>query len=93
MSAKIVLLERFASTIHKPSAFSQRVTPPITCPLCGGTHFIKALAEEFTNTGYGSMEFRSLTAGFQALSVYVLPLRDAHACPGSDGGVPLQRRS
>jgi hypothetical protein len=45
----------------------------MTCPSCGSTHFIKALAEEFSNTGYGSAEFRSLSTGFQPLSVYVCP--------------------
>ena len=43
----------------------------MTCPSCGSTHFIKALAEEFSNTGYGSVEFRALSTGFQPLSVYV----------------------
>ena len=42
----------------------------MTCPSCGSTHFIKALAEEFSNTGYSSAEFRSLTTGFQPPSVY-----------------------
>ena len=72
MPAKIALPERFATTtIENPSAFSRRVTPPMTCPSCGSTHFIKAPAEEFSNAGYGSAEFRSLTAGFQTLSAYV----------------------
>ena len=71
MPAKIALPERFASTIENPSAFSPRVTPPMTCPSCGSTHFVKALAEEFSNTGYGSAEFRALSTGFQPLSVYV----------------------
>ena len=43
----------------------------MACPSCGSTHFIKALPEEFSNAGYGSAEFRSLTPGFQTLSVYV----------------------
>ena len=70
VASKDCVTRTFASTIRKPSAFSQRVTPPMTCPSCGSTHFIKALAEEFSNTGYGSAEFRALT-GFQPLSVYV----------------------
>ena len=69
VASKDCVTRTFASTIENPSAFSQRVTPPMACPSCGSTHFIKALAEEFSNNGYGSAEFRALS--FQPLSVYV----------------------
>ena len=98
MPTKSALPERFASTIENPSAFSRRVTPPMTCPSCGSTHFIKALAEEFSNTGYGSAEFRSLTAGSQPLSVYVclcgtpMPVNGlSHAADVQYGNTPKGR--
>ena len=50
---------------------SPQVTSPMVCEACGSTHFVQASAEEFTNNGYGSAEFRPLTGNFQPPSVYV----------------------
>lgn len=59
------------STHEKPHLVSQRPNQPMVCAACGSTHFIKALAEEFSAGGYSSVEFRPLTAGFQPPSAYV----------------------
>jgi hypothetical protein len=63
------LQHRFTGTLKTVTPSPKAVTPPMTCHSCGSTHFIKTQAEEFSNTGYNSAEFRSLT--FQPQSVHV----------------------
>ncbi len=70
----------------------------MACEACGSTHFVQALAEEFTNNRYGSAEFRPLTGNFQPPSVYVclcgtpMPVNGlSHAADVQYGNTPKGR--
>ena len=56
--------------MREPTSFADRVQAsglggkanvPMACPSCGSTFFIKLSAEQFSDGGYGTAQFRSLS--------------------------------
>ncbi len=56
--------------MREPTSFADRVQAstlggkanvPMACPACGSTFFIKLSAEQFSDGGYGTAQFRSLS--------------------------------
>ncbi len=51
------------------NALNDKANAPMVCPDCGSVFFYKVSAEQFSNAGYGTASFRSLSTSTE--SVYI----------------------
>ena len=61
MSTNPAQMGRQTGLVDRISDMQGKANTPMTCPRCGGTWFYKVSAEQFSNEGYGSAQYRSLT--------------------------------
>jgi hypothetical protein len=77
------LHERIHQTVTKANA-------PMSCGACGGTHFNLVRAEEFTDNGYNSATFRSISTNtdpaYVCLCGQPYPMKDSAVGKGSSEG-------
>lgn len=69
--------------VDRINALDSRANTPMLCPDCGGSFFFKVTAEQFSDSGYGSAQFRSLTmtpeAAYLCLCGYLVPIKETSA--------------
>ena len=57
------------SAAERMESLNSKVGTPMTCSHCGGTFFYKVNAEQYSDGGYGTAQFRSLSMATEAFYV------------------------